>query len=269
MKPVKEIAKQAINQQTFQSSNLGKEICTGCNQEVEIIEAPIIGGPNKGKLQTFRKGCKCEDLKLAQETLAAAERIKAKKTLEVFDAYSLVPPELRDATMKKYQPKNEAQQKAKQAAIEFVHEFDPKNPQNMFLYGPYGVGKSHICVCVSRGVMQKGFSSIFISVPKLLRKLKSTYNKDAEVTEDKLLSALETVDLLILDDIGAESDTKWAAERVFDVVDSRQGRSTLYTSNIYPEDLLAKDERNFSRVLNADTKPLELLGENFRLRNFK
>lgn len=235
---------------------------------MEIIEAPIIGGPDKGKMHTFRKGCKCEDNKLAVETLEAKERIKKRKILEVFDRFSLVPPALRDATIKMYSPKNESQEAAKQAAIQFVQDFDPDVPKNMLMFGPYGVGKSHLARCMSRGAITKGYSSIFIPVPKLLRKLRGTYDDNSEFTEDQLVTALETVDLLIMDDIGAESDSKYAKDRVFDIVDSRQGKSTIYTSNLTPEQLLDRDERNFSRVLNADTDPLEILGDNHRLRNF-
>jgi len=259
---------QVIQSEIFQSTSLGKEMCEGCGQEIEIVEVPLIGGPNKGKLIQMKKGCICEDIKLAKETVEVAERLKSKKLLEVFDTFSLVPPELRDATMKDYQPKNNAQANAKQGAADYVRGFDPKQPQNLIFYGPYGTGKSHLSRCISRGVMQMGYSSIFISVPKLLRKLKSTYNKDSEVTEDKLISALETVDLLVLDDIGAESETKWVSEKLFDIVDSRQGKSTIYTTNLYPEQLLERDERNFSRVLNYDTTPFELEGENYRLRKF-
>lgn len=253
---------------TIQSTILGKEECEGCGQTVEIMEMPIIGGPNKGKMNRFRKGCICENKRLAEETLEAAERIKKKKLIEVFDTYSLVPPELRNVSIKDYQPKNRDQEAAKKAAIDYVINFDPKKPHNMIFFGPYGVGKSHLCRCISKGVMSKGHSSIFISVPKLLRKLKSTYSKDSEITEDQMISALESVDLLVLDDIGAEAETKWVAEKLFDVVDSRQGKSTIYTSNLYPEDLLKRDERNFSRVLNGDTDPFEVTGDNFRLRNF-
>ncbi|MFP5116107.1 ATP-binding protein [Bacillaceae bacterium C204] len=260
---------QVIQSEIFQSTSLGKETCEGCGQEVEIVEVPIIGGPNKGKLIQMKKGCICEDIQLAKETLEVHERLKSKKLLEVFDTYSLVPPELREATMNDYQPKNKAQAAAKQGAVDYVRHFDPKKPANLIFYGPYGTGKSHLARCVSRGVMQMGYSTIFISVPKLLRKLKSTYNKDSEVTEDKLISALETVDLLVLDDIGAESETKWVSEKLFDIVDSRQGKSTLYTTNLYPEQLLERDERNFSRVLNNDTSPFELEGENYRLRKFR
>lgn len=254
----------------IQNITLGKEICDGCGVEVEIRKTIIELIPGKKRESTGKIGCKCEDLKLAEETRQAAERLKKKKLLDVFDTYSLVPPELRDVTMNDYQPKNKSQEEAKQMAVDYVKNYDLKQSKNLMVFGPFGTGKSHLCRCISRGVMQKGYSSIFISVPKLLRKLKSTYNKDSEVTEDAMISALETVDLLILDDIGAETDSKWTKERLFDIVDSRQGKDTLYTSNFDPEMLLNKlGERNFSRVINADTEPIEVLGDNHRLRNFK
>lgn len=254
----------------IQNITLGKEICDGCGEEVELRKTTVEIVPGRIREATGKVGCICEDLKLAKETVEAAERIQKKKLLEVFDTYSLVPPELRDVTMNDFQPKNKSQTDAKQTAVDYVKNYDPKKPKNLLVYGPFGTGKSHLCRCISRGVVQKGFSSIFISVPKLLRKLKSTYSKDSDMSEDKLITALETVDLLILDDIGAESDSKWVQEKLFDIVDSRQGKDTLYTSNFNPDKLLEKlGERNFSRVLNADTDPLEVLGDNHRLRKFE
>lgn len=263
MKSIKEVMEG-----TIQSTTLRKEKCDGCEREIEIVEMPVIGGPNKGQIQQFKKGCKCEDKRLADETWEVRERLKKKKMLEVFDNYSLVPPELRSVTMNMYQPVNDSQKDAKKRAAGYVEAFDIKRPENLLFYGLYGVGKSHLARCISRGVMLKGHSSIFISVPKLLRKLRSTYNKESEVTEDQLITALEEVDLLILDDIGAENESNHAKEKLFDIVDSRQGRSTIYTSNMTPKQLLERDERNFSRVLNNDTDVFEILGENHRLRKF-
>ncbi|MCU6603786.1 ATP-binding protein [Peribacillus frigoritolerans] len=260
---------QAMGTQTIQNITLGKETCDGCGEEVEIRKTIVEIIPGRTREATGRIGCKCEEKQLAAETLAAAERIKKQKLISVFETHSLVPPELQKVTMKDYQPQNEKQAVAKKKAIEFVHGFDVKQPHNLLLYGPYGTGKSHLAYCMSKGIMVGGHSSIFISVPKLFRKLKSTYSNDSEITEDILITALETVDLLILDDIGAESESKWTREKVFDIVDSRQGKHTIYTSNYSPKSLIAKlGERNFSRVLNKDTEPFEIDGDNHRLSKF-
>lgn len=258
-----------VMSQTIQNITLGEEVCEGCGQTVKIQKTIVDLGGGRKREAEGRVGCRCEDAALAFRSLARTCLARRNKLLKVFDTHSLVPPELIDVTMKDYLPKNDSQEAAKSEAAEYVKTFDPKQPQNLLFYGPCGVGKSHISRCISRGVMQKGYSSIFISVPKLLRKLRGTFNSKSEFSEDDLVSALETVDLLILDDIGAEAHTTYAQDVIFSIVDSRQGMSTVYTSNITPGEFLElKGERNGSRVINHHTKLMEIVGENERFKNF-
>lgn len=258
-----------VMSQTIQNISLGEEVCEGCGQTVKIQKTIVDLGGGRKREAEGRVGCYCEDAELAKRVLENDRKARRNKLLKVFDTHSLVPPELMDVTMNDYVPKNRSQEDAKEVAFEFVKSFDPKNPKNVLFFGPCGVGKSHLSRCMSRGVMNKGYSSIFISVPKLLRKLRGTFNKNSDFSEDDLISALETVDLLILDDIGAEAPTTYAQDVFFSIVDSRQGMSTVYTSNITPEEFLElKGERNGSRVLNHHTKIIEIIGENERFKNF-
>lgn len=259
---------QVMNQ-TIQNITLGEEVCEGCGETVQIRKTVVDLGGGRKREAEGRVGCRCEDLELAKKTLANDLKARKNRLLKVFDTHSLVPPELLDVTLNDYVPKNQSQEAAKQEAIDYVKRFDPKQPQNLLFFGPCGIGKSHVSRCISRGVMQKGYSSIFISVPKLLRKLRGTFNGKSDFSEDDLISALESVDLLILDDIGAEAHTAYAQDVVFSIVDSRQGMSTIYTSNITPEEFLEmKGERNGSRVINHHTKLMEIVGENERFKKF-
>ena len=56
-----------INTPTLDFKELRKEICDGCGEEVTFFEVPLIGGPNKGKPIETKKGCKCEDKRLAKK----------------------------------------------------------------------------------------------------------------------------------------------------------------------------------------------------------
>ncbi|MGM9923066.1 MAG: ATP-binding protein, partial [Bacillus sp. (in: firmicutes)] len=105
--------------------------------------------------------------------------------------------------------------------------------------------------------------------------LKSTYNKASEQTEEELLSHLERMDLLVLDDVGAEKTKKeddefsWAKSKMFEIIDSRIGKHTIYTTNFEHTELLKMyGERNFSRMME-NTHVEKMNGENYRLRDFK
>ena len=250
-------------------------VCEGCKYPIKVYETKLIGGPRKGERVEITYGCKCEDIKLAKQALENKERSEKRRVKEYFDYYSLISDRLKKATLDNYIPQNKSQQIAKESVKKYIEIFDINNPINLLFIGGYGVGKSHLAKCITDGIMKKEnpetkrkYTAIFISVPKLLRKIRSTYNRNSEISEADIFEILEEVDLLVLDDIGAERQNDWTDERLFDIIDSRQGKHTIYTSNYNERDLLnLLGERNFSRIVNEDTKIIEIIGDNYRLKD--
>ena len=231
------------------------------------MEIPI--GPRKGEKIETKMGCKCEDIELAKQALENRNKLKVSKMQEIFNKHSLINKDLQQATFESYQASNPSQTKAKRIAERYVEVFDKEKPINLLFSGSYEVGKSHLAKSITDGVIDKGFSAIFISVPKLLTKFRTSYNKDATYSESDLIEMLNSTDVLVLDDLGAEKSSEWAWEKLFEIVDSRQGMHTIYTSNFTPNDLIQKmGERNFSRIVNQDTTTVEIEGDNYRLGNF-
>ena len=72
-----------------------------------------------------------------------------------------------------------------------LKEFKSANPENLLLAGSYGTGKSHLSYAAVRALLDKGYSGLFLSVPKLLTKIKDTYNSHSEFSEAELLEAVE------------------------------------------------------------------------------
>lgn len=239
--------------------------CESCQQPIKVYETQVIGGPRKGEQIEVTYGCKCEDIKLAETALENKAKAEKRQLKEKFSRYSLISKKLIEKTINDYEPKTESQLHAKRTIERFIEIFSKDNPKNLLLTGGFGVGKSHLSKVLTDGVLEKGFTAIFISVPKLLRRIRSTYNQDSKVKEDDILDVLEKVDVLVLDDIGAEKQSEWASEKLFDVIDSRQGMHTIYTTNYEPNDLMdLLGERNFSRVVNEDTTVIEIDGPNYR-----
>ena len=243
-----------------------REMICECGEKVKVFKTKIIGGPNKGEDIEIKKGCRCEDIKLAREALEARDRVLKKRRMEIFEKHSLIPPELEMAALDTYKPKTEKQSRALKIAYRYIEVYQKDKPRNLLFTGSFGIGKSHLAKSIADGIIDKGYNAIFISVPKLLRKFRASYQKGSEYNEDDLSNILEEIDLLVLDDIGAESDSQWAKEKLFDVIDSRQGKHTIYTTNYSPEDLYEiMGERNFSRIINRDTTIVEVDGENHRI----
>ncbi|KEK17545.1 hypothetical protein BAMA_12440 [Bacillus manliponensis] len=221
------------------------------------------------------KSVESEDQRLAKETLAIKKKNEVIHLYDSFADNSLINDKLKKATFDNYVPPTKELANAKEIIMNFVTTYNKEEPTSMIITGNYGVGKSHLCVAATKELMKKGHSAMFIQMNKLFTKIKSTWSRNSELTEDKLMTILAKVDVLIIDDFGAEFTEKdkegvtWQQTKTNEIVDSRIGKSTLFTTNFNIDELAEMyGERDFSRMMeNAEL--LEMYGDNYRLRNFK
>lgn len=248
-----------------------KYICTHCGYQVEVYDFTHLFGPNKGQSFEGHIGCRCEDIRMGVETLKLHEE---KKRQLIFNKNSLINPDLQTATFEKYQPTNDSTENALIDAKQYVSSFEKDKPSNMIFVGAYGLGKSHLAVSISKQIISNGYTSIFISVPKLLSKIRSTYNKKSTHTEDELMSVLESVDCLVMDDMGAEQSKKpddgesWAVSKLYEIIDGRVGKHSVFTTNLTSKELQERiGPRSYSRMMK-NTKVVKIIGEDYRLKGF-
>lgn len=240
-------------------------VCDGCGEDVEQKELVIPVGPYKGETTIANYGCKCADIQLSKDAIELNKRLRSNKMQNFFDENSLVNLSLQQATLENYEPTSNELAKAKQQITDYINNFDGSS--NLLLHGTYGTGKSHLSISVTKKLIEKGHSCLFLSLPKLLTKIKDTYNSDG-MTEDNLLNHIKEVDLLVLDDLGAEQKTNWSTPKLFEVMDSRSGKATIYTTNLDSKGLRKHmDDRNFSRLME-NTEIIIMNGNDYRRREF-
>ena len=110
------------------------------------------------------------------------------------------------------------------------------------LIGPAGTGKTHLLVAAARRRIEGGDARVrFINVPILLDRLRSSMRFKDHPVEDEFEYLCSRASVVVLDDLGKEKATDWAAERLYVLVESRYGRmlSTLASSNRTLEELEA------------------------------
>ncbi|WP_174615250.1 ATP-binding protein [Virgibacillus ihumii] len=240
-------------------------VCDGCNQYVSQTELIIPSGPREGERVIANYGCRCEDIKLAKAAEQKYSRLKRSKLMDSFNYYSLINDSLKEATLDNFELLDSNLKRAKEKVLAYIHSFDRK--QNLLLKGNYGTGKSHLSISITKELMKRDYECLFLSLPKLFTKIKRTYDTKG-ITEDELLNVIQHVDLLVLDDIGAEQQTEWSTSKLFETLDDRSGKATIYTTNLSSDELKERvNERNFSRMMD-NTNVIVINSLDYRRRNF-
>ncbi|MGG3800633.1 ATP-binding protein [Metabacillus fastidiosus] len=250
---------------SMDSSVTNEYTCEGCGSQVKEFTTVIALGPMAGEKVTSKIGCNCMLYEQIKEEQKEADKSRIKR---IFEDNSLINANLKKANFKNFE--QDRFPTAYKTAADYVRNFDLSDPSNLFFQGPFGTGKSHLSVSISKALVALGYSSIFISLPKLYTKIRSTYNKNSEITEDQLMQALFKVDLLVLDDIGAEGEAKgWSVGKAFEIIDQRSGKHNIYTTNLSSDDFESSRDtaRLFSRIME-NTKPVIMNGTDYRKRHF-
>jgi DNA replication protein DnaC len=138
--------------------------------------------------------------------------------------------------------------------------------RGLWFTGDVGTGKTTLAMLVSKHVMEADRTVAIYSLPRLLGMLRDTYAEDAHFSLNDLLDRLCAVDLLHIDDVGAEQTSPWVLEQLYTIVNTRyeDGRAVMLTTNLAEDELRAQiGDRTVSR-LNEMCTVLPLHGDDQR-----
>lgn len=126
-----------------------------------------------------------------------------------------------------------------------------ENPEGwLSLFGPLGVGKTHLAVAAAAERENRGDEVFFATVPDLLDYLRATFAPDSPIAHYDLLERIKTCDLLVLDDMGAERNTPFSEDKLLQIAGYRYDERlpTIITSNKEPDDVAASRPEIASRM---------------------
>jgi DNA replication protein DnaC len=180
---------------------------------------------------------------IARECECRAQRMKRGRNKGVA---SVIPPRYRGVSFDRPPVSDMARDLETKAAVgevrSFVDELDDRLDvgRGLWLFGDTGTGKTTLAMLVSKAALAEGHSVAIYSLPKLLARIRRTY--DSEPGGDSYLAFFErltSVDLLHIDDLGAEKRSDWVLEQLYALINERYEtqRSVLVTTNLPHEEL--------------------------------
>lgn len=148
--------------------------------------------------------------------------------------------------------------------------------KGLYLYGSFGSGKTYMISALLNELSRLNYSVVIVYYPELIRSIKESFSSGEDFYER--MNKIKTCDLLLLDDIGAESVTAWNRDEILGTIlqyrmDNKM--PTFFTSNLNLEELenhlIIKDTaeekikaRRIMERIKQLSEYLELFGENRR-----
>ncbi len=149
----------------------------------------------------------------------------------------------------------------------YVEQWDVMKADNtgILFYGNVGAGKSFLACCIANALLENLVPACVTNFPRLLNKMQGL-GEERQETIDKL----QRYALLVIDDLGAERDTSYSVEQIYNIVDTRarSGKPLIVTTNLALSDIenpgTLAYKRIYDRVMEMCPIRLKLTGKSRR-----
>lgn len=185
-----------------------------------------------------------------------------------------IPPKYMAKELDAFTARDKVRKQLIEAAESYVSSFNLKDRNRhlgLFFQARTGAGKTHLAVSILKGVIQKGYTGCYANVPRLLEIMRDLMFDRAEYDDGGFLARCETADLLVLDDLGAETVTGWVQDRLYLLINRRyedMGR-TIVTTNCNEATLRERvGERVESRLIEMCNNRWVFPHEDFRMKTW-
>lgn len=142
----------------------------------------------------------------------------------------------------------------KQECVDFVEDFDNPDRKNLIFYGTPGVGKTFLCTCVAKALMDRQKTVFYQSASALFNLLSDlTFSKEEEKESlRRVYDLIQNADLLIIDDLGSELTNSFTINMLFNILNHRMmsQKKMILSTNLSPNELHERyKERIASRLV--------------------
>ena len=260
------LAEQVVNEgDTYDDNDI--LICGKCGeprQEFREWPDPTDEDPDRKTMLKTTRMCKCdrdrqEEEKRQKELQENMERVKRLRK------YSLMDAKFQNATFDNFQV-TKVNQKNLKYCKRYATGFDEmlKKCQGLLFWGGVGTGKSYAAACIANYLLEQKISVVMTSFVKILELIQ----KDRD-EESNIIRRLADAKLVIFDDLGAERDTSYALEKVYNIIDSRyrSGLPMILTTNLSLQEMQEETDIQYARIYDRIFEvcyPMQFTGDSFR-----
>lgn len=208
-----------------------------------------------GFIQNGKK-CSCFNQKLIDKTYSMSnlEKVLEKENFHNFniDLFSDKPFEDEDLTPR------QNMLNILNICEGFVINFDTISNENLLFYGTTGLGKTFLCNCIAKSLLDKGKIVVYQTAFKILEVLEDyKFNRKRTKNIEEIYNLIFDSDLLIIDDLGTELTNTFTNTEFFNIINTRliQNKKIIISTNLSPDELAnIYSDRIFSRIVGSFTK---------------
>ncbi len=145
----------------------------------------------------------------------------------------------------------------------YADHFSPQM-KGIFMVGETGLGKTHLSLAIAKAVIEKGYTVAYGSVYDFLKTIEAEHF--GRVENNDTLNILLDVDLLILDDLGAEFNSQFNLSAIYNLINTRcnRDRPTIINTNLTSKELEDRYSRRLVSRLFSLLTYLRFVGKDIR-----
>ncbi len=179
-----------------------------------------------------------------------------------------IPPRYTTRTFDNFKAETTQQEKALNMAQAYMRNIQQNmnTGAGLILAGKPGTGKTHLACAIGGEYMNHG-TVLFITVSAMIRRIRASYQRNSDKTEQDVIDELRDVDLLIVDEIGIQKGSESEEHLLFEVINDRYSyfKPIILISNLNAEEIKKYiGERALDRMREGGGKFISFDWESYR-----